>query len=434
MGQRFFILIAIAIVLTVPATAQLYFPPVQGGAWETVSADELGWCTENLDSLYAFLDRNGTKAFLVLKDGKIAIEWYADQFEQTDTWYWASAAKTVTATLVGIARRNGDLELSDRSSRFLGEGWSSLTKAQEDKITVRHHLTMTTGLDDGVENVDCTIDTCLQYKADAGTRWAYHNAPYTLLDKVISEATGSSLNIYYSTKLREPIGMDGVFVKQGFNNLLITTPRSMARFGLLALNNFVWDGTPILDDDNYVRDMLNTSQDLNLSYGYLWWLNGKSSFMIPGLQYVFPGPLIPNAPPDAVNALGKNNQILSVVPSEGLVVVRMGDAAGEDGSLVPTVFPNNMWAALRKVICDISGVSDQAANSEQRVTRMLVTDGVLRLPAGQRGAVDVYDVTGTLRIHTTDVAEIDVSSLPSGVYVLHHAANEQHTLLMITSQ
>ncbi|RPI67381.1 MAG: serine hydrolase [Ignavibacteriae bacterium] len=412
----------------------MYFPPLQGGAWETVSADELGWCTENLDSLYAFLDRNGTKAFLVLKDGKIAIEWYADQFEQTDTWYWASAAKTVTATLVGIARRNGDLELSDRSSRFLGEGWSSLTKAQEDKITIRHHLTMTTGLDDGVDDVDCTVDTCLLYKADAGTRWAYHNAPYTLLDKVINRATGSSLNIYYSKKLREPIGMDGVFVKQGFNNVLISTPRSMARFGLLAMNNFVWDGTPILDDENYVRAMLNTSQDLNQSYGYLWWLNGKSSFMIPSLQLVFPGPLMPNAPSDAVNALGKNNQILSVVPSEGLVVVRMGDAAGEDGSLVPTVFPNNMWAALRKVICNISSVREGAGSSEQRAASMIISNGLLQLPEGQRSDVEVYDVTGVLRLRLSDVAVFDVSALSTGVYVMRIAGTEQPTMLLITSQ
>ena len=427
MRQVYIMLIATLWLLAMPTSAQLYFPPVQGGTWETVSPEELGWCPENLDSLYDFLDRNGTKAFIVLKDGKIAIEWYADQFEQTDTWYWASAAKTVTATLVGIARRNGDLELSDASSRFLGTGWSSLTPQQENRITVRHHLTMTTGLDDGVDNVDCTEDTCLKYKAEPGTRWAYHNAPYTLLDKVISGATGSTLNIYFATKLREPIGMDGVFVKQGFNNVLISTPRSMARFGLLALNGFVWDGTPILDDENYVRAMLNTSQDLNPSYGYLWWLNGKSSFMIPGLQLVFPGPLMPNAPPDAVNALGKNNQILSVVPSEGLVVVRMGDAAGEDGSLVPTVFPNNMWASLRKVICNTTSVSESTAsnsestaNSEQRV--ML------------EGSVDVYDVNGTLLMRSVNVADVNTSSLTPGVYVLHVPGTVQAKLVMITGR
>ncbi len=42
---------------------------------------------------------------------------------------------------------------------------------------------MTTGLDDGVPDVDCMLPSCMIYKADAGTRWAYHNAPYTILDK-----------------------------------------------------------------------------------------------------------------------------------------------------------------------------------------------------------------------------------------------------------
>jgi hypothetical protein len=143
---------------------------------------------------------------------------------------------------------------------------------------------------------------------------------------------------------------------------------------------------------------------------------------------------MPNAPSDAVNALGKNNQILSVVPSEGLVVVRMGDAAGEDGSLVPTVFPNNMWAALRKVICNISSVSEGVASGEQRVESLTISNGVVQLPEGQRGDVEVYDVTGVLRLRLSDVAVFDVSALSTGVYVMRIAGTEQHTLLMITGQ
>ncbi len=434
MERRLTTLVAALLLACSSTTAQLYFPPVDGSSWESVSPTELGWCTEHLDSLYALLARNGTRSFIVLHNGRIAIEWYAEEFLPTDQWYWASAGKSLTAALVGIAQRDADLDIRDPSSRYLGEGWSALTQEQEGKITVRHHLTMTTGLDDAVADPDCTVDTCLKFKAEPGTRWAYHNAPYTLLDKVIQGATGSTLNTYFARKLRDPIGMDGLFVKQGSNNVLVSTARSMARYGLLVQSGFVWDGTPILDDANYVKAMLHPSQDLNKSYGYLWWLNGQSSFMIPQTQFVFPGTLIPNQPPDGVNALGKNNQILSVVPSAGLVVVRMGDAAGEDGSLVPTVFPNNLWGALRKVVCTITSVSEGTASGEQRVANQSVTEGIVRLRAGQRGDVDIYDVTGTLRMHKTDAEEIDVSSLPSGVYVLRRSADEQHTLLMITGR
>lgn len=379
MERRFSTLVTALLLAFSSTTAQLYFPPVDGSSWETVSPTELGWCTEHMDSLTALLARNGTRAFIVLYNGRIAIEWYADKFLPTDTWYWASAGKSLTAALIGIAQRDADLDIRDPSSRYLGEGWTSLPKEQEDKITVRHQLTMTTGLNDAGGDPDCTVDTCLKYKADPGTRWAYHNAPYTLLDKVIQGATGSTLNLYFSRKLRDPIGMDGVFVKQGFNNVLVSTARSMARYGLLVQNGFVWDGTAILDDPTYIKSMLHPSQDLNKSYGYLWWLNGQPSYMIPATQFVFPGTLIPNEPPDGLNALGKNNQILSVVPSAGLVVVRMGDAAGEDGSLVPTVFPNALWGALRKVVCTITSVDEQTTGNEQQLEQW-----------------DTYDVQGTL--------------------------------------
>ena len=60
----------------------------------------------------------------------------------------------------------------------------------------------------------------------------------------------------------------------------------MARFGLLILNNGNWDGNQIMTDTNYFNQMLNSSQSLNESYGYLWWLNGKTSYMLPGLSLI----------------------------------------------------------------------------------------------------------------------------------------------------
>ncbi|MDQ3279102.1 MAG: serine hydrolase, partial [Bacteroidota bacterium] len=84
------------------------------------------------------------------------------------------------------------------------------------------------------------------------------------------------------------------------------------------------------------------------SYGYLWWLNGKASAMLPQSQVVFPQSLCPGAPTDMVSAMGKNGQLLSIIPSKGLVVVRMGHNA--DGAYVPTTFQNNLWEKLNAVI------------------------------------------------------------------------------------
>ena len=62
------------------SNAQLYFPPISGNSWDTVSPANLGWCQDKIDTLLDFLETKNTKAFIVLKDGKIAIEKYYGTF------------------------------------------------------------------------------------------------------------------------------------------------------------------------------------------------------------------------------------------------------------------------------------------------------------------------------------------------------------------
>ncbi|MCO6466547.1 MAG: serine hydrolase [Bradyrhizobiaceae bacterium] len=369
--QRCFVVLASTLVMMLSAydaAAQRYFPSKSDTVWQTVSRQDLGWCDQHLDTLYRYLAANNTRAFLVLKDGKMAIEWYPDSLSKANVWFWASAGKTLTSVLVGLAQQDGALRITDATSKYLGNGWTSLTPEQEQEITIWHQLTMTSGLDDAKSGGHCTTPDCLVYKAKPGTRWAYHNAPYTLLDAVIKGATGKTINQYLMEKLKTVTGMDGLYVKLDDDNVMFSTPRSMARFGLLALNNFVWDGTPVLWDTTYIRGMLTPSQDLNRSYGYLWWLNGKASYMLPTIQLVIPGPLSKHAPSDAVNGLGKNDQILCVVPSENLVVIRLGDNATTTSADVATVFYDEMWALLRQVICTPSSVEE--AVSAERTTPM----------------------------------------------------------------
>ena len=168
----------------------LYFPPKIGNTWDTISPTGLGWCQERIDSLYAFLEQKDAKAFILLKDGKIVLEKYFGTFTQDSAWQWNSAGKTLTGFTVGIAQQEGHLKITDTTSKYLGKGWTSCTSTQEDKITIKHQLSMTTGLDDNILTWSCTKNTCLKYLTDPETRWAYHNAPYTLLDDVISNATG----------------------------------------------------------------------------------------------------------------------------------------------------------------------------------------------------------------------------------------------------
>lgn len=341
-----------------PSNASLYFPP-SSGTWESVTPASLGWNDAAVTDLISYLNSTNTRAFIVLKNGKIVIEQYAGTqltsgpFTATSNWYWASAGKTLTAAVVGVASANGKINLDAKTSDYIGTGWTRETLDQENKITVRHQLTMTTGLDDynggTTGDNDCFDPTCLIYKADPGTRWAYHTGAYTVLDKVIQAATGQNTTSYGNSQLFSKIGMDGSFILTGENNVFYSTAQSMARFGLLLLNKGVWNGTTIIPE-SYFNLMNTTSQNLNLSYGYLTWLNGKNSFMAPGSQTVFQQSLTPNAPADMFAAMGKNGQLINVVPSKNLVMIRMGDAP--DNNLVPFTFQNELWAKLNAVMAN----------------------------------------------------------------------------------
>lgn len=395
----------------------LYFPPVSGSTWQTVSPASLGWCVSEIDSLYDFLEKGETKAFILLKDGKIAIEKYFGSFTQDSVWYWASAGKSLTAFLVGLAQQEGFLKIQDTSSKYLGTGWSSLTAAQESAITVRNHLSMTTGLDDGAGNPDCTLKSCLQYKADPGLRWAYHNAPYTLLDKVIEGATGKNLNSYASEKLKNATGITGLFIKLDYNNVFFSTARTMARFGLLTLAKGAWNGVKIMTDTGYFREMVSTSQNLNKSYGYLWWLNGKQSYMVPGLQLVIPGSIMDAAPDDMFSGLGKNGQYCNVVPSKNLVVIRMGNNPPQGGGLVPTAYNNNIWKILNKIMCSSNSIAD-FENTEAGFYPNPATDKIQFHETPHR--VSIYSVSGVSLWSSEHCESVDLTEYKKGCYVVEY--------------
>ena len=337
-----------------PTTPNLYFPPNESSVWEETAPGSLGWNEAELAKLLQWLPTQDTRAFIILKDGKIVVEEYWGEkltglgsMDQNSFWYWASAGKTLTAALVGIAQEEKLLSINDRSDKFLGEGWTSLTSVQEAEIKLIHQLTMTTGLDDGVESLDDTSPESLKYLAKPGTRWSYHNAAYTLLENVVINASGRTYQAYFEEKIGKKIGMKGFWQQTGLNNVYYSDARSFARFGLLLLANGNWGGAKIWSSD-YFTSLSESSQNLNLSYGYLTWLNGKSSYMVPGPQTVFPGMLIPQAPADMYQAMGKNGQFLMVIPSQNMVIIRMGGSG--DNSLVPFLLLRDIWDKLNLVI------------------------------------------------------------------------------------
>ena len=323
-------------------TEALYFPPLTGITWETKTISNLGWNQNAVQPLLDYLELKHSKSFIILVNGRIVLENYFNGHDANSPWYWASAGKTLTSTMTGIAQQEGLLNINNKVSQYIGTGWTSEPLEKENLITCKNLLSMTSGIED-IANGDNVNPESLQYKADAGTRWAYHNV-YVKLQDVIAQASGQTWSTYFNTKLRDKIGMNGTWIQVDNNSVYWSTTRSMARFGLLISNKGKWENTVIVNE-NYSYEATNTSQSLNLGYGYLWWLNGKSSYHLPQSQAVFQGSIIPNAPNDMFMALGKNDQKIYIIPSKKMVIVRMGDAA-DNTNLALSDFDDVLWQKI----------------------------------------------------------------------------------------
>ena len=142
--------------------------------------------------------------------------------------------------------------------------------------------------------------------------------------------------------------MNGAWMPYGNMNVYWSTTRSMARFGLLMYGQGKWNDTQIIPEP-FLNDATNTSQDINKAYGYLWWLNGKTSYHLPQTQLEFSGELIPNAPDDMFAALGKNDEKIDIVPSKNLVIIRMGEAA-DNLNFGLSDFDNVLWQKINALI------------------------------------------------------------------------------------
>ncbi len=328
------------------ATESMYFPPINSLVWETKSATELNWNSSQLQPLLDYLEEKNTKSFIVLVNGRIVVEQYFGAHTVSSPWYWASAGKTLTTAMTGIAAEEGLINLDEKVSTYLGSGWTLAPIDKENMITVRHLLSMTSGLNDQLSG-DCVLPDCLQYTADAGSRWAYHNV-YVKLQDVVAAAADQSWNTYFNSNLKSKIGLTGSWISQNDLNVFWSNSRSMARFGLLMLNNGKWENTQIINE-NFASAATNSSQQINESYGYLWWLNGKSSFQLPQSQVQFQGSIIPNAPNDMYMALGKNDQKIYIVPSQKMVIIRMGNAA-DDVNFALSNFDNELWSKINFLI------------------------------------------------------------------------------------
>ncbi len=319
----------------------LYFPP-DGGTWETVTPAAAGWDPARLDAALALAADRASTGVVILHRGRIMAErhWTLDDPSPAHAngshplnasghavEDVASVQKSVVAVLVGMARARGLLDLDDPVAAH-EPGWTAASAEQEAAVTVRHLLAMTTGL---------TPE--LAFEAAPGTTWRYNTPAYHHLLRIIAGAAGREPNAVTRDWLTGPLGMADSrweprpWAQAAIGTGFVSTARDLARFGLLVLAGGVWRGETIVEDAEYLAEMLRPSQALNPAYGLLWWVNGQAT----ALSWALPpeeaaGPLIPSAPPDLVAAQGARDRKLYVVPSLELVVARLGDNGSTDAS------------------------------------------------------------------------------------------------------
>lgn len=343
------------------AEIPLYFP-TSDASWATTNAAAAGADPALLAEAVAHAQSTHTDALVILHAGQILTESYWNGTSRLTKKPIFSATKPMTAALIGILIENGTIDSVDqKSADFLPE-WRGVPGKSE--ITIRHHLSMTTGLAGGEiylalstrASNERTFAINLPMDYTPGAYWTYNNPAYRLLFSIISSATGSSLSAVFQQYIADPLGMSGcqwIIRKtqvdgQSIDNyqFLACNALSAARFGLLAQAGGLWNGQQVTPAQFFTRSIA-PSQTLNPSYGFLWWLNiGASN---GGHQQLFDGvarqgPYFPDAPPDLFAAIGKDDQLVAVIPSLDLVIVRLGtDPLGTGSEAIS--FEQNLFLA-----------------------------------------------------------------------------------------
>jgi CubicO group peptidase (beta-lactamase class C family) len=321
---------------TVPPTSAAPPTTVDPRIWPTDDWTIVDPATARLDpgglaAVATEAGSGGSDCLVVTRDGALVAEWYWNDVGPTTEQEAFSVTKSITATLVGIAVDRGLVDLDQRASDYIEEWVGTPSEA----ITIRNLLSNDSGRFQDFETdyvrmaaqaEDKTaFSIALDQQFRIGSEWVYNNAAIQTLEAVLEEATGQPVHEFARTELFEPLGMDTSINTDAVGNTLVfmgaqASCRDLARFGLLYLREGEWRGEQIVSS-GWVELATTPSTRLTDDYGLLWWLNADRT-------------LIPGAPADVYAALGAYNQWVIVHPSSGLVVTRMGDATGADGSVL----------------------------------------------------------------------------------------------------
>jgi len=273
-----------------------------------------------------------TRAVLVLYDGHIVAEQYAPGFDKNTVMLGWSMSKSFTGAMVGILVNQHKLSVDQPAPV------ASWTNSEKSNITIKNLLQQTTGLD-FTENYTrpssvtkmlfrqgdmAAYTASLPLKYRPGTVFNYSSGNSNILSKLIRQVVGEKnyvafpySELFYKINaysfLLEP-DASGTYIGSSYS---YATARDFARFGLLYYNNGIWNGEQILPA-SWVRESVQPSiADKRKHYGYQFWLNGYDENDSTKRWY-------PDVPADMFFCDGYGGQDVYIIPSEKLIVVRLG--------------------------------------------------------------------------------------------------------------
>jgi CubicO group peptidase (beta-lactamase class C family) len=282
-----------------------------------------------------------TKAVVVVHEGRVIAERYADGIGIDTPLLGFSMTKSVVNALFGIMALQGLITPS-----FVAPipEWRGAGDPRR-RIEIEHLLRMTTGLALDETNSGFDVASQMLYLhndmagfavtaspiAPPGTRWAYSSPTTQLLARIIRDTVGGPEQTlrYAWRELFNPLGMrsvtlefDGTGTLQG-STYMLASARDWARFGLLYLNDGVAGGRKILHED-WVD--FSAAATLDTDYGAGFWTNRSEHPNAKGRVRL-------GIPRDAFFASGDLGQRIVVLPSQGMVIVRLGDSVDPTGDI-----------------------------------------------------------------------------------------------------
>lgn len=273
-----------------------------------------------------------TRAVVVLYKDHLVAEKYDTGFNKYSKILGWSMTKSITSSAFGVLAKQGKIDI------YKPAPVAEWKNDERKNITLNDLLHMNSGLE-WEENYsticDATkmilqaedmgkvqLDKPAQFKPN--THWNYSSGTTNLLSLILRRQFKTQqeyLDFWYSAVI-DKIGMNSMIVEQDMSGTFVgssygwATPRDWSKFGLLYLNKGNWNGEQILDESwvKYTATPTNTSEG---KYGAQFWLNAGGKF--------------PDVPRDMFYCSGYQGQMVAIIPSLDMVIVRMGVREEEPG-------------------------------------------------------------------------------------------------------